>query len=80
MRFRAGWAELGLAANTVAGVEYSEDGREWKTIREIKGADKPGIVEPLVSDFKATDLNTDTLFIRLYSRDPKNPAGSGPGR
>ena len=80
LRFRAGWAELGLAANTVAGVEYSEDGREWKTIREIKGSDKPGIVEPLVSDFKAADLNTDTLFIRLYSRDPKNPAGSGPGR
>ena len=26
MRFRAGWAELGLAKNTVAGVEYSEDG------------------------------------------------------
>jgi len=81
LRFRAGWTELGLAKNTVAGVEFSEDGREWKTIREVKGADKPGgIIEPLVKDFQATDLNTDRLFIRLYTRDPSAPAASGPGR
>lgn len=81
LRFKAGWAEVGLRDDTVAGVEYSEDGLQWRTIREIKGADKPnGIVEPLVKDFKATDLNTDMLYIRLYSRDPSNPENSGPGR
>ena len=80
-RFSAGWSELGLANNTVAGVEYSEDGLEWKTIREVKGAGKAsGNVEPLVKDFKATALNTDTLYLRCYSRDPQNPQSSGPGR
>ncbi len=81
LRFRAGWTELGLSANTVAGVEYSEDGRDWKLVREIKGADKgPNVIEPFVKDFKAADLNTDTLYLRLYTRDPKAPAASGPGR
>jgi len=81
LRFKAGWIELGLRENTVAGVEYSEDGLEWKTIREVKGADKPvNVIEPFVKEFKATDLNTDTLFIRLYTRDPQNPEASGPGR
>ena len=80
LRYWAGWTELGLAQNTVAGVEYSEDGKTWRTIGEIKGSEKSGIVEPLVKDFKATGLNTDTLYIRHYSRDPKNPEASGPGR
>jgi len=80
-RFSAGWAELGLAANTVAGVEYSEDGRQWKPISQIEGSQKAsGAVEPLVADFKAADLNTDTLYIRLYTRDPQAPQAGGPGR
>ncbi len=80
LRYWAGWTELGLAPNTAAGVEYSEDGKTWKTIREIKGSEKSGIVEPFVNDVKAAGLNTDTLYIRHYSRDPKNWEGSGPGR
>lgn len=38
------------------------------------------IIEPLVNQFKATDLNTDTLSLRFYSRDPQNPQASAPGR
>ena len=39
-----------------------------KTIREVKGADKPpSTIEPFVKDFKATNLNTDKLCIRFYS-------------
>ncbi len=81
MRFSTGWVELGLADNTVAGVEYSEDGKRWQTIREIKGSETAtAIVEPLVKDFKTTGLNTETLYIRLYSRNPEAPQASGPGR
>ncbi len=81
MRFKAGWTEIGLHDNTVAGVEYSEDGLAWKTIREVKGSDKPpGNIEPFVKDFQATVLNTDTLYIRLYTRDPAHPDDGGPGR
>ena len=80
-RFAANWSELGLAPSTVAGVEYSDDGRNWRAIREVRGADKAGgIVEPLVRDFKATGLLTQTLYIRCFSRDPANPEASGPGR
>jgi hypothetical protein len=80
-RFHAGWTELGLGGNTVAGAEYSEDAVSWKTIRQVKGADKPANnIEPLVEDFKATDLNTDTLYVRLYTRDPSDPDANGPGR
>lgn len=76
-----GLTELGLAANTVAGIEYSADGKSWTTIKEVKGADKgPAMIEPFVKDFKADKLNTQTLFIRVYSRDPQNPDGSGEGR
>jgi len=81
LRFAANWTELGLAENTVAGVEYSDDGQTWRTIREVKGAEKRrGIVEPFVHGFKATGLNTRTLYIRYYSRDPKRPQAHGPGR
>ena len=80
-RYAANWAELGLATDTAAGVEYSGDGRNWKTIREVKGADKAGgIVEPFVRGFKATGLNTRTLYLRYYSRDLKNRQAHGPGR
>jgi len=78
-RYGANWTEVGLAENTVAGVEYSVDGKEWKTIREAK-KDEGGIIEPFVKDFKAEGLNTDTLYIRYYTRDPANPDAGGPGR
>jgi hypothetical protein len=80
-RFQAGWTEYGLSETTVAGVEYSEDGKTWKPIYEVKGADTAVHAVPaFVKDFKATDLNTQTLHIRYYTRDPKNPEASGPGR
>ncbi|MBC8869809.1 MAG: cellulase family glycosylhydrolase [Planctomycetes bacterium] len=80
-RYAANWSEFGLASNTVAGVEYSIDGRHWKTIREIKGAQQQtGIINTFVEDFKATDLYTQTLYLRYYSRDPKKPGAFGPGR
>jgi hypothetical protein len=81
LRFSAGWAEIGVAKNTVAGAEYSEDGRQWKTISEVKGSEKDsGAIEPLFKESKAAGLNTDTLYIRLYTRDPEAPQASGPGR
>lgn len=76
-RFYSGWAELGLSGGTVGGVEYSVDGQDWKPVVEVK---KSGIIEPLVKDFKATDMNTGTLYIRYFTRDPVNPDASGPGR
>ena len=78
-RYWAGWSEIGLSETTVAGVEYSSDGIEWKPMVEIKGP-KSSIVEPLVSNFKAEGLNTDTLYVRYFTRDPNNPDGDGPGR
>jgi len=80
-RFESDNVEVGLAPDTVAGIEYSQDGKTWKTLHEIKG-DAVGAktVAPFVKDARAADLNTRTLFIRIYTRDPKNPDASGPGR
>jgi len=81
-RFESGWTEVGLKENTVAGIEYSVDGKAWKPIREVTGAEFPATKAfvAFVKDFKAADLNTQTLYIRYYSRDPKDLEGSGPGR
>jgi polysaccharide biosynthesis protein PslG len=78
-RYWAGWSEIGLSETTVAGVEYSTDGADWKPMVEIKGP-KTAIIEPLVGDFKAEGLDTDTLYIRYYTRDPNKPEADGPGR
>ncbi len=80
LRFSAGWTELGLAKNTVAGVEYSEDGRQWKTIREIKGFGEEGaaIVEPLVKDFKADGPEHRHAIPSPVQPRPPDPAGFRP--
>jgi len=80
-RFQASFAELDLRPDTVAGVEFSADGKTWETLYEIKGDDK-GIkrVPAFVKDATVIDLNRQTLFIRIFTRDPKNPDASGPGR
>jgi hypothetical protein len=81
--YRAGWVELNLADGSVAGVEYSLDGKAWKPIREMSGKEAKaagGIVEPFVNDFKAEGLRTRDLYIRHYTRDPANPSANGPGR
>jgi hypothetical protein len=71
-RYAANWNEFGLASNTVAGVEYSIDGRHWKTIREIKGAQQQaGIINTFVEDF----LGRKTTAVRkpfLGSPGPAN--------
>lgn len=79
LRFFAGWSELGVGGDTVAGVEYSADGQKWTAIREVN---QEGIVEPL-SDGKQSFAvgKTQDLYVRLYSRDKNNPdSSSGPGR
>lgn len=78
---RDNWTELDLVPTTVAGVEFSEDGKKWTVLREIRGADHPGVVlEPFCDDLKVAGLDTRTLFIRYYTRDPSNPGQSGAGR
>ena len=81
--YHAGWVELNLVDSSVAGVEYSLDGKAWKPIREMNGKESKaagGIVEPFVNDFKAEGLRTKDLYIRYYTRDPANPSANGPGR
>lgn len=77
-----GWAELGLNKDTVAGFEYSIDGKEWKPVLEIKGSEKSGaaIVEPMVKNVEVKGLDTKMLYIRGYSRNPSSPDGHGPGK
>ena len=75
--YTASWTEFGLAPDTVGGVEYSVDGKTWKTMKETSTS---GIVNDFANGFKADGLNTDTLSIRYYTRDPKNPEASGAGR
>jgi hypothetical protein len=67
-------AELGLT-NAVAGVEYSVDGQKWLPIKET---DKSAMVNQFVAptDFKATGLKTQDLYIRFYSRDKTDPAAA----
>ncbi|MBN2474705.1 MAG: endo-1,4-beta-xylanase [Pirellulales bacterium] len=79
-RFAAGWSEWGVGSGTVGGVEYSIDGRNWSTLREVS---QGGIVEPFVDagKSKVTGLKTQDLYIRCYSRDESNPGNDfGPGR
>lgn len=78
-RYFTGWAELGLAADTAAGVEYSSDGKVWQTLAEVKGP-KNQPVEPFVNNAKAAGLKTDTLYIRYYTRNPQDPNAGGGGR
>ena len=66
-RLFAGWSEWGMKSGTVGGVEYSTDGQNWKTIRQI---DKGGIIErfadPDTAEVKG--LKTRNLYLRFYSR------------
>jgi ferric-dicitrate binding protein FerR (iron transport regulator) len=80
-RLTDGWTEIELAADTVAGTEYSVDGKNWVTIREVRGADRLSrVLEPFVENFKAAGLDTQALFIRYYTRNPASPEESGAGR
>jgi hypothetical protein len=76
-RYVASWTEFGVEPDAVGGVEYSVDGTTWKTMKETK---KNGIVNDFANGFKADGLKTDTLYIRYYTRDPKNPDAGGAGR
>ena len=75
-KFWAGFAEITTAATSVAGVEYSVDGKEWKPLKEYPKATS-GVVEPFADKVAATGLNTKTLFIRVYARDSANPTSDG---
>jgi hypothetical protein len=79
-RVGAGWSEWGVGGTSVGGAEYSADGREWKSLREITVG---GIVEPLLdpAQTKVDSLHTRELYLRFYTRDKSNPAAEfGPGR
>ena len=79
LRFFAGWSEWGVGGDSVGGVEFSEDGQKWMTIRETS---EGKIIEPFADGKKSFGgLKTQDLFIRCYSRDKNNPdADSGPNR
>ncbi|HPO90693.1 MAG TPA: hypothetical protein P5270_03110 [Victivallales bacterium] len=74
--------EWGLVEGTAAGIEYSTDGKEWKTIKEIKGTKEKdeGQTNNFVKDFKADGLNSQTLYIRFYTRSLKDDSKTGKGR
>jgi len=76
LKFWAGNAEVNLAGSSVAGVEYSVDGKEWKTLKEWPKATN-NVVEPFADKVGATGLNTSTLYIRIYTRDSANPTSDG---
>jgi hypothetical protein len=76
-RYEDGWVEFSLAPDTVGGAEYSVDGKTWITMKETH---QSGQVNSFAGGFQAHGLNTDTLYIRYYTRSPKDPQATGPGR
>ena len=74
-RFNAGWSEWDVGGATVGGVEYSVDGRNWNTIRELHEPEaKVQIIDTFVDGKKTFGgLNTRDLYIRCYSRDKNHP-------
>ena len=81
--FKYGKVEYGLEKGTVAGIEYSTNGKSWKTIKEVEGAGPKDVqtINNFVENFKAEKLKTKTLYIRFYSRSKKEPEKPwGPGR
>ena len=77
-KFSAGYSELVMGPTCVAGVEYSVDGKDWKTLKETPKGTR-SVVAPFADKVAATGLNTKTLFLRLYARDSANPAAdTGP--
>lgn len=72
---KSGKLEYGLNKDTVAGVEYSTNGKSWKTIREIegKGENDVNFTDCMVDNFKAEKIKTKTLYIRFYTRSTKEP-------
>jgi len=79
-RFSTVRVDVDLADNTVAGVEYSTDGAGWTTLMEVKGSEGKGSKTLNTIGGSAAKLNTETLYVRCYTRDPKAPEASGPGR
>ena len=80
--FKYGKLEYGLEKGTVAGVEYSTNGKAWKTIREVEGTGPNDVqtINGFVENFKAEKLKARTLYIRFYTRSLKEPEkhwGSG---
>lgn len=69
-RYKDGWTEIVLKGSSVAGVEYSVDGKEWKPLREVKAGQR--FQNPagkfIDKDARVEGLNTDTLYIRRYAR------------
>jgi hypothetical protein len=54
----------------VAGFEYSVDGVQWTTLREISSG---GSFEPFVNA-EVTGLNTSDLYLRYYTRNSVDPS------
>ncbi len=80
-RLADGWTEVVLAPDVAAGAEYSVDGRRWVTIRQVMGSERPsGVIEPFIDGFRVAGLDTRTLFLRYYTRDPSDPGGRGADR
>lgn len=77
-RCRIGYTELVQAPTSVAGVEYSLDGKAWKTVKEHPKGTK-SVVDLCPDTVAVTGLNTKLLYLRMYARDSANPtAASGP--
>lgn len=79
LTFSSGRFEYGLTKGTVAGIEYSANGKKWNTIKEIEGKDEKDndIVKNFVENFKAEGLNTKVIYIRYYSRSEKKAITQG---
>lgn len=74
-RFAIGYAETVLEADCTAGLEYSTDEKTWTIAKEVKGLN--AVVSPFPAATTVVDgLNTTTLLLRIYARNPGNPAAT----
>lgn len=76
-RCYAGYSELVLAPECVAGVEYSLDGKKWTTLIEHPAGTK-SVTKPFCDPAKqVTGLDARSLFVRLYARQQADPTATG---
>lgn len=78
-RCQVNYAEQVMAPSCVAGLEYSLDGKAWKTVFEHPKGTR-AVTAPLIPNSNTiVGLDTKALFLRIYARDGANPiATSGP--
>lgn len=77
--FAMTWFEYGLTKGTECGVEYSVNGRNWKTMKKVEGKEENDkhAVKQFIKDAKIEGLNTKVLYIKIYSKSNKKAITQG---